>query len=94
MSLDQIKETYNFPDSVYLKIRPYLQLTPITDQIDINTVDVDSLRTHPYIKWKQARIIVNYRDQHGSFSSMDDFYKIRIFDSTFVKRLEPYIVFR
>jgi competence ComEA-like helix-hairpin-helix protein len=91
--IEQVAETYNLPDSVFQAIRPFLISSPVVKKMPINTISVDSLRLHPYLNWKQASIMVNYRNNHGPFKEIADFYKIRVFDSTFVKKIEPYIVF-
>ncbi len=94
ISVDQVAATYGLPDSVFSRIRNQLILSPIFARIDINNWPADSLKSHPYVSWKQANIIVNYRQQHGAYQSAEDLYQLRIFDSTFVRRLEPYLTFQ
>ncbi len=90
-SIDQISETFNLPDSVFQSIKPFLTISPVNKFIEINKITVDSLRLHPYVDWKQASIIVNYRTQHGPYTSADDLYKTRVFDTLFVNRIKPYL---
>ena len=92
-TIEQVAETYNLPDSVFTKIKSHLTFSPVYKRIDINTISADSLRLHPYINWKQASIIINYRKNHGPYSTASDFYKLRVFDSAFVHRIEPYLEF-
>ena len=44
---------------------------------NINTATKDEMKSHPYIKWPLANAIVEYRTQHGNFSSIEDLKKIR-----------------
>ena len=92
-SIGQVAETYGLPDSTFQKIKEDLTISPINRRISINSVTADSLKLHPYISRKQANILARYRDQHGPYSSAQDFYKVKVFDSAFVKRIEPYLLF-
>ena len=90
--IEQIAEVWGLPDSTFQKIRPNLELTEVNlHQLNLNSVDVKALQKHPYLKWKQAQIIINYRDNHGDYSSLDDLYKIRAFDSLLVQKISPYL---
>ncbi len=92
-SIDQVAETYGLPDSTFSAIQPLLVHSPIQDHILINEIGQDSLANHPYIKWKEASIIIHYRMQHGPYESASDLYRTRVFDSTFVERISPYLDF-
>ena len=47
-------------DSIYISKR------------NINSLTFEELRIHPYINYKEAKIIVNFRKQHGDFQSIKD----------------------
>jgi len=85
---------YGLPDSVFQKIRPMLVLTPGgIHPINVNTATVEELDRHPYISFKQASLIVNYRSQHGAFATVDDLAKIIAFsDKNWLEKIEPYLV--
>ena len=59
--------------------------------IDINSATYDQLKAHPYIKYNVARAIVNYREQHGHFKSVDELSKIHLIDSSLLERVGPYL---
>ncbi|RMG79523.1 MAG: helix-hairpin-helix domain-containing protein [Bacteroidetes bacterium] len=94
-SIEQIAETYNLPDTVFQSIRPHLVLSPVRQTIDINFASPQQLKDHPYITYKQANVLANYRRFHGPFRSPDDLKKVggplRPED---VDRLVPYLNFR
>jgi competence protein ComEA len=91
-SIDQVGETYALPDSVFQKIKPMLVLNdPTVKQININTATIDELKAHPYIRYYLANAILQYRNQHGNFSSINDLKKILLItDDAFIK-MEPYL---
>lgn len=91
-SVDQIKETYGLPDSTFIKIKPKLVLTNTTvKQININTASLDEMKAHPYIRYAIANAIIQYRTQHGNFSSVADIKKIVIITDDIFNKVSPYL---
>lgn len=71
-SVQQVKETYGLPDSTFQKIKPKLQADEsLLKKININTATTEELKAHPYLR-PVANVIVNYRKEHGLFSSIAD----------------------
>ncbi|MCO6490319.1 MAG: helix-hairpin-helix domain-containing protein [Phaeodactylibacter sp.] len=89
--IDQVAETYGLPDSTFRKIRPQLRLSPVLRKISINTADAETLKAHPYLDWRKANAIVNYRAQHGPFKSIEDLRKLKALPPEVVERLAPYV---
>jgi competence ComEA-like helix-hairpin-helix protein len=90
-SVEQIKETYNLPDSTFQKIKSQLQFqSPIFKKININTASIEELQTHPYLKKKQAEILLLYRKNHGNFANVEDLQKTGVFPSDVLGRVKPY----
>jgi len=92
-SVEQIKMTYNVPDSVIEKVARQLVVSPIPNKILINTITAEELKLHPYIKTKQAHIIINYRVNHGNYQRMEDLYKVKALKQEFFERIQPYLSF-
>jgi competence protein ComEA len=92
-SIDQIGETYGLPDSTFQRIKPSLKLdnSPVK-KININTATKDEMKSHPYIKWNLANAIVEYRNQHGNFTSVDDLKKISLITEEIFSKLKPYLL--
>jgi len=90
-SIDQVGETYYLPDSVYLKIRPFLVYKSPQQRIDVNKADYNQLAGHPYISPKQANSILNYRKQHGPYKHTSDLRKIISLDTDFINKVSPYL---
>jgi competence ComEA-like helix-hairpin-helix protein len=90
-SVEQIKETYGLPDSTFQKIKGSLQLGGPVKKFNINTATKDELKVHPYIKWNLANGIVEYRNQHGAFKSLDDLKKIMVIDEVTFEKIVHYL---
>lgn len=80
-SVDQVKETYGLPDSTFQKLKPYFKLSAKgIKTLNINIATKDELKTHPYIRWQLANLIVEYRNQHGVFKNLTDLKNIHLID--------------
>jgi competence protein ComEA len=92
-SVNQLGETYGLPDSTFQRIKPQLQCGyPDLKKININTADISILRAHPYLRWNIAKAIINYRQQHGNFASVNDIRKIDIITDELFNKISPYLV--
>ncbi len=93
LSIDQLKTTYNIADSTIDKVAHQLLVTPITQKIPINSIAAEALRLHPYIKKKQAYLLVNYRTNHGAYTNIEDLKKVKALKPDFIERIAPYLSF-
>ena len=59
----------------------------------INQVTYEELKKHPYLRYKQAAALVNYRKQHGPFTSAKDLKNVLIIPDSTCRKLEPYLRF-
>jgi competence protein ComEA len=94
-SVEQLKDVYGIKEEVYLELEKYAKLSKGFDiqKVNINTADVNTLKVHPYIGYKSASIIVNYRSQHGKFQKAEDLLKIKVLDESQINKLKPYLDF-
>lgn len=91
-SIDQIAETYGLPDSTFQRIKPFLRLeSGSVNRLNINTATKDELKSHPYFKWNLANAIVEYRNQHGSFSSLDELKRISLITDEVFNKIKFYL---
>jgi DNA uptake protein ComE-like DNA-binding protein len=91
-AVGQVAETYGLPDSTFKKIQASLRLdSGSLKKLNINQMDEKSLAQHPYIRYKLARQIVQYRSVHGPFSRPEDLYNIPLVDDSIYRKLEKYI---
>ncbi len=90
-TVNQVAETFGLPDTVFHRIQSLLTASPILEGIRINARSTEELAKHPYIRPKEARILVNYREQHGPYRNEQDIRKsMAIQDETRLSQLEPY----
>ena len=59
--------------------------------LNINTASVDELQTLPNIGETTAQRIIDYRTQHGDFSSVDDIQNVRGIGAKTLEKLRPFI---
>ncbi|CAN5657186.1 helix-hairpin-helix domain-containing protein [soil metagenome] len=91
-AIEQVGETFGLPDSTFQKIKPQLKLgTDVIRQININTVTIDELKTHPYLRYALANAIIQYRNQHGNFATIADLKKIMIMTDEIFAKVSPYL---
>jgi competence protein ComEA len=92
--VDQIKEIYNFPIDLANAIESQLRVdTLLIHKIRINFVSVEELAKHPYFDYKTARTLLNYRQEHGAFTSMLDILKCKAVEAETSKKWLPYLNF-
>ncbi len=91
VKVEQVKEIYGLPDSVFQKIKPFVKLSDFVKKININTCTQEELGKHPYINWKQAKIVINYRTQHGNFTSVADLKEVGVLSEELIAKVAPYI---
>jgi competence ComEA-like helix-hairpin-helix protein len=92
---NQLYQVYNLDSTVILRLKNVCFIAPEFQPklINLNTSAVEEIAAHPYIKWKQARLLVAYRAQHGPFKEADDLIKVYSIDHDLVEKITPYISF-
>jgi competence protein ComEA len=91
-SIHQIAETYGLADSTFQKIKPFLKLeNPSIKKFNVNTATKDEMKSHPYMKWNIANAIVEYRNQHGNFSTLEDLKKISLVSEEVFNKIKIYL---
>lgn len=93
-SLDQLAEVYvlkDKPDALDRLKELLVVDTLMIRRIPINTCTVEELAAHPYVRWKLAKPIVAYRQQHGQFKELADLKGIHLIDEGLFRKLAPYL---
>ncbi len=89
--LKQLLEVYRLKQEVIDEIANRFLIKSSVTPIQINTDSFKILIKHPYITYDLAKIIMNYRKQHGDIASIEDLKKIKALDDTFLLKINPYI---
>lgn len=91
ISIDQLKEVWGMDSASYDVLKQTGMLQKKVKKININTSDVNTLGAHPYIGYGMAKLIVNYRVQHGDYSKIEDLYEIHVMNADIFSKIEAYI---
>jgi len=92
---DQLKEVYGMDDNRYAEMQAQVSVDPSHIQkIQINQVDFDRLKHFPYLTFKQMNAIVQFREQHGDYTSISDMRNIAILNDEILRKIGPYIDFK
>lgn len=78
-----------------LDIEKFMQQTILDTlyirKFNVNAIELEQLKMHPYLNYKQAKMIVNYREQHGHFKQIKDIQKIRPISPEIFRKIAPYL---
>ena len=93
VSLNQLSEVYGLDSAVVdeAKKKFFVSENFKPSLLNPNTTDEKTLASHPYLKSKLARVIIAYRQQHGSFQQVDDLKKISILTEQTFEKIKPYL---
>ncbi|MBP9187229.1 MAG: helix-hairpin-helix domain-containing protein [Bacteroidia bacterium] len=59
--------------------------------LNINTISYEELKLNPYLRFKTASAIINYRKHHGAFTKVEDLKKVVILPDSTYQKLLPYL---
>ncbi|MCP4459577.1 MAG: hypothetical protein GY816_16370 [Cytophagales bacterium] len=90
-SVDQLKEVWGLKEVV---IENVISQSDFSGQVKHTTINTDSIKLlarHPYIDYNLARAIINYREVHGVYKSMEELRKIKVMNDSLYQKLSPYL---
>lgn len=91
-SLHQLEEIFGIDSARYAKITPYLTLnTARVQKININTADVKTLVSHPYLDLYMAKSIVVHRKKIGHYTSISQIKQAALIYDELYEKLAPYL---
>ncbi|MET3979363.1 competence protein ComEA [Mucilaginibacter sp. UYP25] len=92
---EQLKEVFGMDNLKYDEIKGQVRVDAARiRKININTISFDKLRLMPYLSYKQVNAIIEYRNQHGNYTSINDLANIAIIDANILRKIEPYIIYK
>jgi competence protein ComEA len=93
-STSQYAEIFGLDSTAVAELNTYARITTAVKKININTATVEELSSHSYLRNKKlANVIVNYRNQHGPYSSIEDLKKVKVLDGMTIEKLAPYLAY-
>ncbi len=93
ISAEQLREVYGLHDTLATRVLEWGSVSPgfAPVKLNINTATQEELTGHPYISGRTARLIIAYRQQHGSFQSVDDLLQIKALSEEDIRKARPYL---
>ena len=92
MNVEQLTDIHGIGTEKYGILKPQVCLSKGHPKyLNINGASVDDLISNPYIGYKLANAIVQYRTSHGRFSSVEDLKKKLAIDTQTWQKIMPYI---
>ena len=93
-STSQINEVYGVEDSIFNSFASQLILkSKDVKKIKINSLSYEELKSHPYIDWKTAKKIVNYREDWHKIKDEKTLLSESIFTKSQLDKILPYLNF-
>ena len=92
VSKDQLKEVYGLKEETLTRLDTQLVFVPTKiRKLSINTATKEELKAHPYLYWKHANAIVNYRKQHGEYKALEELKNIVLINDSIFQKVKPYL---
>ncbi len=89
---EQLFEVWKMTPEAYAKIKDHVFISEKdVKRININSVIIEELKVHPYLKWNQANSIVKMRIQRNGFKNIEEIKESVLIDSETYKKLFPYL---
>lgn len=91
-SLFQLSEIYGFQEDLLYDLQDQIRVNAnLIQKININTCKLEQLQQHPYFKFTLSKQIVNYREQHGVYQSLNDLKNLKSVNDSVFQLIRPYI---
>jgi len=89
---EQLLEIWKMDAEKYLRIAPFITVNNESIRfLNINQIEIDDLKKHPYLNWNQANSIVKIRNQKGSYQKIDEIKESVLITEECFEKLKPYL---
>lgn len=89
-SVSQLGELPNMPDSLQ---GSFFIDTPPAKSLDLNHATLEELLRHPYLNYRQCRVLLEHRRKRGKLRTLDQLLPYEEFTENDLRRIEPYATF-
>mgnify|MGYP003633779679 CR=1 FL=1 len=90
-SVSQLRELYSVDSTRFEMIRKKLYCDTDYQKLKINEASEEELYSHPYISYKLARNIVEFRERMRLFKKAEELMNIELVDGVLFSKLAPYL---
>lgn len=89
---EQLLEVWKFDSEKYDAIEKFVKVNVQEIQkINLNSIKVEELKSHPYLDWNKANSIIKIRDKKGGYKSIDEIKESVLIDEELFEKLKPYL---
>ncbi|MDL2221182.1 helix-hairpin-helix domain-containing protein [Parabacteroides sp. OttesenSCG-928-N08] len=94
-SVEQLREVYGIDEERFEALKGWFRVdTAAVEKLYVNRVThQDSLSRHPYINYRQARILLQLRRQQGELTGWENLLLLEEFNEADRRRIRPYLSF-
>lgn len=95
-NLDQLSEVWGIRPENLERMKPHLSVGESRSRMPhlrVNDMSVEELGRHKYLGFKDARILVAYREMHGPFADLAALQKVQGIDPLKWEKLQGYLQF-
>lgn len=93
-AVSQLREVYGIDDEKYAQLTLWFEAdTSHIRKLAVNRLSVEDLARHPYLSYKQARVITRLHERKGNLSGWETLDLLEEFTETDKARLRPYLSF-
>lgn len=89
---EQLMEVWGIDSSLYNFIEPYVVVGNHIRKIDLNKVELNQLKNHPYLNFNVANSIIQIRNRIGGFKNVEDIKKSVILKPETYEKIKPYLI--
>ncbi len=92
VSIEQLKDIFGMEEERFESIKKYITIKDtIIRKININEAEFSDMLRHPYFDKNLVNNLIQMREQHGRFKSVDDVKRSHLVDEETFDLIAPYI---
>jgi DNA uptake protein and related DNA-binding proteins len=93
-AVSQLREVYGIDEEKYTELAVWFEAdASLIRQLAVNEFQFESLPRHPYLNYKQARVIIRMQERKGKLSGWEMLDLLEEFTEADKARLKPYLSF-
>lgn len=89
---EQLLEVWKMDQEKYELLIDQIELNPqLISKIKLNSITIEELKKHPYIRWNIANSIIKIREQKNGFTKIEDIKESVLINEELFEKLKPYL---
>ena len=86
VSVEQLNEVYGITEENFNRMKKGLKINRLKiKKISVNFSEKQDLSKHPYISFKQAQAIIDYRTKNGAFKSVNQLFDLKLVTNEYLR---------